>query len=155
MKIERTIYITYSQLTIFSAYLENPFNDWTKEHVMQGFAWRSNSVSFKTLDVDGDLRITVLVNENFGRINNNTIRAIRVPFSIESELIEIASITDSIGVELSPGDYSLYFETGKDRIGMWCILTFVKKYDPFPSILICDDQLHPNENFLMTANPAL
>ena len=34
------IEIAYGQIAIFAASLENPFNDWSAEHIAQGFSWR-------------------------------------------------------------------------------------------------------------------
>ena len=41
--------VSYSQIAVFNSELENPFNDWTDQHVLQGFSWREESGSFKTL----------------------------------------------------------------------------------------------------------
>jgi hypothetical protein len=40
--------ISYSQLAVFDASLDQPLNDWTPEHADQGFSWRPRSVSFRT-----------------------------------------------------------------------------------------------------------
>ncbi|MBN9391540.1 MAG: hypothetical protein J0I20_26140 [Chloroflexi bacterium] len=50
-------YISYSQLIIFDNELEAPFNDWRPEHVAQGFSWREGSVSFRTLEDNGSMRV--------------------------------------------------------------------------------------------------
>lgn len=121
---------------------------------MQGFAWRPESVSFGTLEEDGNLRIALRVKDHFDKIKDNTIRAIRVPFSVRNELIEVASISDGFKAEIPLGDYSLYFETGKDEKEMWCVFTFVREYDPQAEILICDDDLQPGETLIMNADPA-
>jgi hypothetical protein len=153
MKTERSIYILYSQIAVFQDDLESPFNDWSPAHVLQGFSWRPQSVSFGTLEEDGDLRVTVDIRETLDTINKQAIRAIRVPFTVRG-ITEIASISDGFKIQVPDGDYSLYFETGKDMDGMWSLLTFVKEYDPEPEILLCDDQLKPGKTLLMTANPA-
>jgi hypothetical protein len=143
----------YSQIAIFQADLERPFNDWSRVHVLQGFAWRPQSVSFKALEEDGDLRVAIDIRETFDTINEKTIRAIRVPFTVKG-ITEIASISDGFKIQVPDGDYSLYFETGRDMNGMWSLLTFVKEYNSEAEILICDEQLKPGEKLLMTANPA-
>jgi len=149
---EKSIYVSYSQLSIFQADLENPFNDWSADHVLQGFTWRSQSVSFRTLDEVGDLRVTVEIREDFEKINEKTIRAIRVPFNVIG-ITEIASISDGFQVHIPNGDYSLYFETGQGTNGMWALITFVKEHNPEAKILICDDQLKPGQKLLLAANP--
>lgn len=153
MKTTRSIYITYSQIATFQANLENPFNDWAAEHVLQGFVWRPHSVSFKTLEQDGDMRVVVSIRDTFDKINTNTLRAIRVPFSVKG-ITEIASISEGFKIEVPNGDFSLYFETGRDTEGMWSLLTFVKEYNSDAEILVCDDQLKPGRRLLMAANPA-
>ena len=153
MKTKKLVYILYSQIAIFRADLKSPFNDWSNEHVLQGFAWRPQSVSFRTLEQDGDLRVTVEIRETFGEITGNTMRAIRVPFTVKG-ITEIASISDGFKIQIPDGDYSLYFETGRDMDGMWSLLTFIKEYNPEAEILICDDQLKPGGKLVMTANPA-
>jgi hypothetical protein len=153
MKTEQSIYILYSQIAVFQADLENPFNDWSTDHVLQGFAWRPQSVSFKTLEEDGDLRVVIEIKEAFDKTNEKTLRAIRVPFTAKGTT-EIASISEGFKVQVPDGDYSLYFETGRDRTGMWSLLTFVNEYHSEAEILICDDQLNPGKKLLMTAKPA-
>ena len=148
-----SIFVTYSQIAVFQTNLENPFNDWTDKHVLQGFSWRSNSVSFHTLDEDGEMRVKFQINNSFKKINKDTIRAIRVPFETNSGLLEVASISDGINVEIPSGKYSLYFETGKDNQGMWCIFT-LSKYEPEPLILLCDHELRPQYPLLMETMPA-
>ena len=154
MAKEQSIYVSYSQVAIFRADLENPFNDWSTNHVLQGFAWRPESVSFGTLEQDGDLRIALRVMDHFDKIKDNTVRAIRVPFSVRNGLIEVASISDGFKAQIPSGDYSLYFETGKDEKGMWCVFTFVEMYDPQPEILICDHDLQPGKSLIMKTDPA-
>ncbi len=154
MAKEQSIYVSYSQVAIFRSDLENPFNEWLPDNVLQGFAWRHESVSFGTLEEDGNLRIALRVKDHFDKIKANTIRAIRVPFSVRNGLIEVASISDGFKAEIPLGDYSLYFETGKDEKGMWCVFTFVKEYDPQAEILICDGDLQPGKTLIMQADPA-
>ena len=122
---------------------------------MQGFAWRPGSVSFKTLEEDGDLRVYVRVRDILDVIRKDTIIAIRVPFFAKSDLIEIASITDGFNIQVYSKKLFLYFENGEDENGMWCLLTFVKKYDPQPEILLCDDNLRPGKILIMEVDPAM
>ena len=41
--------ISYGQLAVFANSLPQPFNDWTDQHVSQGFAWRPGSVTFRSM----------------------------------------------------------------------------------------------------------
>ena len=153
MKTKQSIWITYSQVAIFQSDLENPFNDWTTVDAMQGFAWRPQSVSFRTLEQDGNMRVAIDLRDTFEKINANALRAIRVPFSVKG-ITEVASISEGFKFEVPDGDFSLYFETGRDAEGMWSLLTFVKQYNSDAEILVCDGQLKPGKTLLMTANPA-
>ena len=153
MKTERSLYISYSQIAIFQADLERPYNDWSTDHVLQGFAWRPQSVSFGTLEEDGDLRLSIEIKQTFSVIKDGTIRAIRVPFTVKG-ITEIASISDGFKIQVPDGDYSLYFETGRDMNGMWGLLTFVEEYNSEAAILLCGGQIKPGKKLLMTANPA-
>ena len=49
--------ISHAQLAVFDSTLTAPFNDWTDDHVKQGFAWRPGSVSFMTLDTAGTFHV--------------------------------------------------------------------------------------------------
>ena len=81
--------VEYRQIAVFTAKLAKPFNDWTEEHVRQGFAWRSGSVSFQTLD-DGPIDVAVIVGA--AAIATDASRAIRVPFRVDRPgKIEIAT----------------------------------------------------------------
>jgi len=40
-----TVVVLYRTLALYDRALENPFNDWTREHWAQGFSWRPGSVS--------------------------------------------------------------------------------------------------------------
>jgi hypothetical protein len=45
-----SLMVLYSQIAVFDRDLPNAFNTWTQRHVDQGFAWRSGSVSFGTIE---------------------------------------------------------------------------------------------------------
>jgi hypothetical protein len=151
----QTIFVTYSQVAVFQPDLENPFNNWLPSHVLQGFSWRPGSVTFMTLEEDGDLRVKLQVKEHFDALYEDTTRAIRVPFNVVSGQIEVASISEGFCANLPSGEYSLYFETGKDNNGMWCILSFVKDFISQAEILKIDDDLHPGKELIMDTIPAL
>lgn len=148
--------ISYSQIAVFWAGLENPFNDWTNTHVEQGFAWRRQSVSFRTLDESGTAKVFVDVKEQ-AEVRVDTIRAIQVPFVVPaSGEIEIASITNGSKVKLIHGEYLLLFETGlnEDRT-MWCAFSFVREQLAAPAVLRADKELTPSHPLLMEAVSAV
>ncbi|MBL8171499.1 MAG: hypothetical protein JNJ50_25280 [Acidobacteria bacterium] len=150
-----TINISYSQICVFDSSLQNPFNDWTDDHVSQGFSWRYNAVSFRTLEEFGIAEVEVVIKSHID-IKTNTVRAIQVPFTVpENGSIDVASIEDSKSLEINPGRYTLVFETGFDNYGnMWCSLSFVSAFSEEAKILKADDELNPPPTLVMTANPA-
>jgi len=147
--------VFYSQIAVFHAGLDSPFNDWTQMQVDQGFSWRPESVSFRTLNESGKARIYITRPNHFA-LRSDSIRAIQVPFAVpESNLVEIASIIESKIVEVASGSYELLFETGLEEIGrMWCQFSFVRNENPTPRILKADEQLKVPEDLLLAAELA-
>jgi len=79
---------------------------------VKDFSWRPESVSFATLEESGKATVYVRTARAFA-LRSDTVRAIQVPFTVpESNLAEIASITESKVVEIHSGSYALTFETG-------------------------------------------
>jgi Competence protein J (ComJ) len=147
--------VSYRQVCVFLAGQPGPFNNWTEQHVAQGFAWRPGSVSFRTLD-DGALAVSVTRTRRFDESSTAT-RVIRVPFEVPvGKRVEIGSIFDSQQIELPAGDYALIFEHGHDSDGkMWCNLIFETVVQAVQaSVLRADKELRPSEQLLMEAEPA-
>ena len=93
-RIQFDLFVSYSQVAVFTAGLDHPFNDWEQEHVDQGFAWREGSVSFATLEEASALHCEAVVADGW-RPHPEAERAIRVPFSVAGgDSVEIASISD-------------------------------------------------------------
>ena len=157
--MEKSIFnleISYSQLAVFLYGLENPFNDWTDTHVAQGFSWRKESVCFGTLSGDGQCEVNVAI-ENEVTYSSEAVRVIVVPFKVSKEGIEIASITESVVLDIPDGIYELVFsaspkasEEGNDIYE----ITFVKNDNPKERILLADDELKPPQKLLMKAKAA-
>ena len=147
--------LSYAQIAVFHAGLENPFNDWTETHVRQGFSWRPESVSFATLEESGKAKVYVKTLREFA-LRSAAVRAIQVPFTVpDSNLVEIASITESKVVEINSGTYALTFETGfNDAHVMWCVFTFQESDRPIARILRAYPELNPPENLLLSATPS-
>lgn len=148
--------VSYSQICVFHSHLENPFNNWTDEHVRQGFSWRDGSACFFTLEESGSTKVFIEVKEQ-GSLREDTVRAIQLPFTVpEDGLIDVASVADSIQLKLPSGNYSLIFETGFNEHGsLWCLLNFLTSPFTEASILRADAELHPPTRLLMTAEPTL
>ncbi|HEY9405475.1 MAG TPA: competence protein ComJ [Pyrinomonadaceae bacterium] len=148
--------VSYSQICVFHTNLQSPFNDWTDEHVKQGFSWRPGSVCFRMLEEFGSAKVLVELKEQVN-LRSDTIRAFQLPFVVPQDgLIEVASVADSKQLKLNPGSYSLAFETGLDEDGgMWCFLSFLMSPSVEARILRADAELNPRPHLLMTAEPAL
>jgi len=145
--------VSYSQIAVFNRDLENPFNDWSDEHVAQGFSWRDESVSFKTLIDAGPAVVEVVLAE--GMPTRTGIRAISVPFTCsEGGQVEIASIADGRLTEIAIGNYQLLFETGFAGNQNWCRFTFLPGGSMVPVILISDDEITRTADLVMRAVPA-
>jgi hypothetical protein len=146
---------SHSQIAVFQGDLENPFNDWEDTHVDQGFSWREGSVSFSTLTDGGTIDVEVVVKKAWS-IDRAADRIIRVPFLVSETGVEVASIISGQTLDIAPGTYSLYFETGmKENAMAWCRCTFVPDKSPAPEILKADKILRPRAELDMHANPAV
>lgn len=109
-RFDLKIYLTHSQVCIFLSSLAQPFNDWSDRSFSQGFAWREGSVSFRTLLEDGDHQINLFINEPVPELEVDVVRAFKVPFEILDGGVEIASISDSVPLEMRAGKYILQVE---------------------------------------------
>lgn len=148
-----TIHVSFAQIAVFHGGLENPFNDWTDQHVAQGFSWRPGSVSFKALLESGPTAVEARVVD--ATPTTSGIRAIAVPFDgPEGGAIEIASIADGRTYDLPLGEYQLLFETGESEGGVWCRFTFVRNGSRAPQILAWDSEVLPSMPLRMHAEPA-
>lgn len=147
------VYISYGQLAVFGADLKNPFNDWTEQHVLQGFAWREESVSFATMHDAGTYKVELEMVAHF-QMDVGVKRAISVPFEVKAnQLLEIASISDGQTVQLKPAHYQLIFQEWSKK-NKKCRLSFVENGATSPSVLVKDKALQPIYPLLMTAQPA-
>jgi hypothetical protein len=145
--------ISYRQLAVFDTRMQNPFNDWSADHVAQGFAWRPGSVSFGTFE-DGALEVEV--NRKPFDPDSKAERVIAVPFSVPEAELEVASIASSFAIALPAGEYELVFEHGRNEKGMWAVLHFVPVDAPTSARIIrADDELkNPPSPLVMTATSA-
>lgn len=149
--------ISYNQIAVFLSDLHQPFNDWTEQHVAQGFAWRPGSVSFRTIVESGKHFIEVVTVKNFDSLGEDVLRAIEVPFEIPTDgKIDVASISDSISMKLPPGMYCLRCEfLGKKNADEKFIrIVFASNDTPHFSLLKADEDLSPKSNLLTTAAAA-
>lgn len=151
------LYVSYSQIAIFWASLQQPFNLWTKRHVDQGFAWRPGSVSFGTLVESGTHSVQLEITDHAGPLSATAVRAIEVPFEVPTDgNIEVASISDSMPLSLPVGNYSLRCEffasndTGVARVRLVFATVDVQHF----AVIRQDDQLVIEGELLTIAEPA-
>lgn len=76
--------VVYSHIAVVDSKNLNQLNDWSVQHVAQGFSWRAGSVSFGTLH-NGIIQVEVTLVDEFPPLQQDTLRAIRVSFSVLDE----------------------------------------------------------------------
>ena len=103
--------VSYGQLAIFASALKQPFNDWTDQHVAQGFAWRPGSVSFRAMVESGPHSVEIVITDHLGTIHPDAVRAVEVPFEVPADgAIEVGSITETVRLSLPAGSFLLRCE---------------------------------------------
>lgn len=148
--------VSYSQIAVFDARLERPFNAWTERHVRQGFSWRPGSVSFATVEEAGRHAIEVDFAPEDADLPLEAIRIIQTPFIVpRNGSIEVASISDSVSLNLPSGNYALRFEYFPPVAGFppRILFLFIKTENPSFKILRADPGLSAGEELLISASP--
>ncbi|MBC3833396.1 hypothetical protein H8K33_17950 [Undibacterium amnicola] len=149
------IYLSYSQISIFSSSISQPYNDWSDRNFTQGFSWRKGSVSFRALTDAGNHKVNLFINEPSSDLEDHIVRAFRVPFETSDGKIEIAGISDSTPLEIPPGKYSLQVEfLHLDDEVMPEINIRLNKGQTEFAILKADEELILDEDFDLKAVPA-
>lgn len=148
-----TLEISYSQIAIFNATQDRPFNNWTDVHFNQGFCWREGSVSFRTAAKSGQGKITIERLEK-AVLRDDAILAISVPFNVAGTAIEVASVFKGEILDMPPGDYELIYQTGRTGATPWVALQFIPGKVTGGKILKGAEHLSPPAELLMTAEPA-
>lgn len=149
--------VSYSQLSIFTSSLQQPFNDWVDRHVAQGFAWRPGSVSFRSMVEAGQHSVEVNIADHAGALHPEAVRAVEVPFDVPADgSIEVGSIAETVPMSLPAGSYLLRCEflqpAGTD--GERVRLTFSRKDAPRFAVVRADSELLIDGELLTTAQPA-
>ncbi|MEO5326531.1 competence protein ComJ [Mesorhizobium sp. CC13] len=149
--------VSYGQIAIFDPSLSQPFNDWTEQHVAQGFAWRPGSVSFRTVGDDGHYCIAIEVVDHAGPLEPETVRAIEVPFDVPPRgEIEVASIADTAPFSIEAGGFLLrceFIRPGHPS-GHQAKFTFSRKDKQRFAVMLADEALSINGPLLTTAKAA-
>jgi hypothetical protein len=150
--------ISYGQLTVFASSLQHPFNDWTDQHVAQGFAWRPGSVSFRSMVEAGQHSVEIDVVNRVGAIHPDAVRALEVPFEVPTDgAVEVGSIAETVSLSLPAGSFLLRCEFLRpaDTAGERVRLTFAKKDVLRFAIVHADSELSIDGELLTMAQPAL
>lgn len=156
--------ILYATLAVYQGGLLQPFNDWTPQHVRQGFSWRSGSVSFQTLDTENITDLVVVDVQDTYTPPSAARRIIKVPFEVGDTGMEVTSpVMDAWPIPIPKGRYDLFYaiepaDTEKqDGQGeAWSYhLTLVPTSQPGTAEIIrADNELEPPGELLMEARPA-
>lgn len=158
MKKSIQIEVSYAQLVVFISSLERPFNDWTDQHVDQGFAWRPGSVSFRALTEAGPHDVDISVVKHVGLPADDAVRVIEVPFEVpEGDSVEVGSIGETISLPIQAGIYLLRCEflLPQDARGNgYARLLFSVKDSPNFTVVRADSDISIEGELLMMAEPA-
>lgn len=149
--------VFHGQLAVFVSALEQPFNDWTDQHVSQGFAWRPGSVSFSAKVEVSRHDIEINVAKHIGAVHPEAVRAVEVPFEIPADgAIEIGSIAETVPLLLPAGSYLLRCEflEPAGAAGERVRLTFAKEDAPRFALVLADPGLSTHGELMTTAQPA-
>lgn len=154
-KFEENVYLSYSQLCIFQSSLNQPYNDWSDRSYTQGFSWRVGSASFRALIEEGDHKIHIFLNEERPDFGPEVVRAFRVPFTVKDNSIEIGSISDTVSLELSAGDYDLRVEFISPSLGeLYEVNIRLNKGEGDFEVLRADAEIDSKGDFDVSAMPA-
>lgn len=145
--------ISYSQIAVFAPDLEQPFNEWLPQHTEQGFSWRRDSISFRTVEEAGEHTVHTTLAQTFQpQAQNHIAYAVQVPFEVDSSgQVEIASISDGRVIELAEGSYSLYCEILNEK---HIYLSFIPDKSPEFKVLHPLAGTNPEHPLLIDSQPA-
>jgi hypothetical protein len=149
--------VSYGQLAVFASSLKQPFNDWTDQHVAQGFAWRPGSVSFRTMVEGGRHSILIDVISHVGVVHPDAVRVVEVPLDIPPDgAVEVGSIAETVSLSLPPGSFLLRCEflQPPSVAGERVRFTFAQKDAPRFAVVRADPELSVSSELLTNAQPA-
>jgi hypothetical protein len=112
MKVESfEIFVSYYQFGVYDAAMDRPFNDWSAQHVAQGFSWRPESAFFQSPFEDGPHFFQVQLSDDRPLPDKRSQRAIVVPFPrIITREVEIGSIGSSHTFAMPAARNSIFAE---------------------------------------------
>jgi hypothetical protein len=149
------LYVSYGQISVFNYGIENPYSDWSPDHIAQGFTLREGAIGIATINSYGKIKININLSQE---ISKDAIRVFILPFCVKGgKGIQIASITEEFSIKIVDGDYSVIIQIGNiDSENDWCNLSFIKSTEisDTPRILKADSAITKRVNLLLTAYPA-
>ena len=147
------VVLSYAQLCVFDAELDQPYNDWDAAHMEQGFSWRPGSVSFAAESADGPVLVDVTSGASPPPISD-AATAIRVPFKVPpSGRIEVGSVMSGVQVLIPSGHYALYF-VAPERKGQPYLVAFVPSNDRQAEVVKESSVARKQQTYKMTARAA-
>ena len=152
--IRLEITVSYNQLCVFDAEMENPFNDWNDIHVRQGFSWRHGSVSFGT--IDNKITLVNVVTSDIEPFGNEYDIVIVVPFDVPQHgKLVIGSIGDEKEFRLAPGTYELWYQFSNLSEQARCLLKFLRNSNPKARVFKVNTDFTADTPLLLEAVPAI
>lgn len=129
------IEVSYTQLSVFSSDVTEPFNGWTDEQVDIGYSWRPESVSFG-MDDDGVHSVTVSLEARMAPMSDAALRTLDVTLEVGAgNEVEVASIGDFKRLPLQHGSYHLRCEVfSSEERKAHVHLTFVPQFALFDDV---------------------
>jgi hypothetical protein len=166
--------IEYSTLAIWDPNIDQPIYLHFDEHYSQGFAWIPGNVNLDVNIFDGEVGYAFIEvwQAKFVRLQDDSVRAILVPFSVGDSGIVFSSPGggEDVKVLVPEGDYALVFEiklrSDEEYLNssryqedlktslqsIWCRFTFIPRENNVePEILRADEKLTPIYPLLMKA----
>ncbi|MBS1792803.1 MAG: hypothetical protein JSS81_03055 [Acidobacteria bacterium] len=147
------LYFAYNQFMIFDTSVKLPGNDWTDEHIRQGFARRPSSINFSTLIDFGTANVIVYKGSYI--LDNSDERVIAVPFLCVSGKVRIEGpeeISPRI-VKIEQGNYKLTVAQTVNRATEIIKVYFNKLDTPLErsEIIVSDEELSTVTQIVETA----
>jgi hypothetical protein len=155
MSLQFQLQLAWSQISLFDANLSDPFNDWTEQHLLQGFTWRPGSISFKLPVREGRVEVSVDLVDRI-QVECDARWAIVVPFTTFAGLVEVSTIESSELLEVPAGRFAVIYQTGVRDRQAWAHFGFLASplVPVEPTILRGDHEVYARNGFLMEAEPA-
>lgn len=102
------LFVEYTQILVHLAGHPKPGLLWNDDHVAQGFAWSEGLVSFGIPDHDGQVVVSVQLDDN-NTIKDEAIWAVQVPFDV-TEPLRIGTVFETTVMDIPLGTYDLILE---------------------------------------------